>query len=53
MEIKTLPFELRGNQNAKSMVIFLHGWPDTCRLWDFYVNELEEKYIILNITYHV
>jgi len=32
---QTMGYELTGNQNAKSMIIFIHGWPDNCRLCNF------------------
>ncbi len=30
----TLPHEVTGDESSKLMVIFLHGWPDTMRVWD-------------------
>jgi len=33
--LKTMGYELSGNQNANSMIIFLHGWPDNCRVCNF------------------
>ena len=29
-----LPFEVSGNLKSDTIIIFLHGWPDSCRLWD-------------------
>lgn len=31
---KFLPFEVTGNQKSDTIIVFLHGWPDSCRLWD-------------------
>lgn len=29
-----LPHELSGNNNSDTLLIFLHGFPDSVRLWD-------------------
>lgn len=29
-----LPYELTGNNKSNILVIFLHGFPDSLRLWD-------------------
>lgn len=29
-----LPHELSGNSNSDTLLIFLHGFPDSVRLWD-------------------
>jgi hypothetical protein len=31
---RLLPHELSGNKNSKTLVVLLHGFPDTMRLWD-------------------
>ena len=34
MERKVLPHELTGNKKSNVLIVFLHGWPDSVRLWD-------------------
>jgi len=46
-----LPNELSGNKNSESIVVFLHGYPDTTALWDHIVAPLERDYYILNVSY--
>lgn len=29
-----LPHEVTGDINSNNVIFFLHGWPDTLRLWD-------------------
>jgi hypothetical protein len=31
---KLLPHELSGNSKSNILVVLLHGFPDTIRLWD-------------------
>ena len=33
-KIKNLEYEIKGNPNSNIAIMFLHGWPDTIRLWD-------------------
>ena len=53
MSKKTLPYELRGNQTQKQILIFIHGWPDTLDLWEEIIPQFENNSIIINISYNV
>ena len=50
-DIKILPYELTGNKNSEYLLIFLHGFPNTFRLWDKMIKDLESDYYCLNISY--
>ena len=49
--MKSLPYEVSGNSNSNSMVIFLHGWPDSIRLWDGVIQGLDSDSYKLAISY--
>lgn len=40
--MQALPYDTTGNKNAKSMVIYLHGWPDSIKLWDGVISSINE-----------
>jgi pimeloyl-ACP methyl ester carboxylesterase len=46
-----LPHETTGNEKSKQIVVFLHGWPDTLRLWDPIIPNFSKDYYILNVSY--
>jgi pimeloyl-ACP methyl ester carboxylesterase len=48
--ITKLPHELTGNKNSETLVIFLHGYPNTLRVWDTTISQLQ-NYLCLNISY--
>jgi pimeloyl-ACP methyl ester carboxylesterase len=49
--ITSLPHELSGNKQSEVMLVFLHGYPNTLRLWDTAISKLKDKYLCLNISY--
>jgi pimeloyl-ACP methyl ester carboxylesterase len=49
--IDVLPFETKGNPNSKVMVIFLHGFPNTFRMWDKTIDNLHKDYFCVNLSY--
>lgn len=49
---KTLPFEASGKKDSKTLVVLLHGWPDSVRLWDATIAQVkDEDAQFLNISY--
>jgi len=46
-----LPYEVSGNKSSNQILVFLHGWPDTCALWDKIIAPFDKEYYILNISY--
>jgi pimeloyl-ACP methyl ester carboxylesterase len=50
-EIKYLPYELKGKKDSDFLLIFLHGFPNTMRMWDEMIKDLEKEYYCLNISY--
>jgi pimeloyl-ACP methyl ester carboxylesterase len=50
-DIKYLPHELSGNPESKVMLVFLHGWPNTFRMWDKMIEDLKSDHYCLNISY--
>ena len=46
-----LPFEFFGNSDSKVLLIFIHGWPDTFRMWDNVTQEIKNEYEILSLSY--
>jgi len=51
MSNNVLSYELSGNKNSNSILVFFHGWPDTSAIWDKVIPSLEKNNYILNITY--
>ena len=49
--IKHLPYEVWGNPNSKTVLIFLHGFPNTMRMWDEMIQNLQKDFICINISY--
>ena len=50
-ELTQLPYELKGDPKSPIMVVFLHGFPNTFRLWDEMIDDLNEDYFCVNISY--
>lgn len=50
-DLTYLPYELSGNKESKVMIIFLHGYPNTFRMWDKMIESLKQDYLCLNISY--
>jgi pimeloyl-ACP methyl ester carboxylesterase len=49
--IKELPYEITGNLNSNTLLIFLHGFPNTSSMWSKLKNELDSKYLCMTISY--
>ena len=49
--IKNLPYKKVGNKTAKTMLIFLHGYPNTLNLWNDLTEKLKSKYLCISISY--
>lgn len=49
--ITNLPYELTGNKSSRTIIVFLHGWPNTFRLWDHIIKNFEKDNLCLNISY--
>ncbi len=50
-EVNTLPVELNGDRNSDVMIIFLHGYPNTFRMWDKLIDDLKHNYFCVNLSY--
>lgn len=50
-QIKHLPYEVSGNPNSKVILVFLHGFPNTFRMWDEMIKDLKKDFICINISY--
>lgn len=50
-DIKYLPYELTGQKISDFLLIFLHGFPNTMRMWDNMIKDLEKDFYCLNISY--
>jgi hypothetical protein len=50
-ELTHLPYELTGNLKSSVVIVFLHGWPNTFRLWDKTIAEIKKEFLCLNISY--
>ena len=49
-----LRYEQSGNQKeCKTLIVFLHGWPDNFKLWDSIIHDFEANNLCLNISYNV
>jgi pimeloyl-ACP methyl ester carboxylesterase len=47
-----LPHEVsESNPNSKKILVFLHGFPDSIRLWDKYVEKFKNEYICVAVSY--
>jgi pimeloyl-ACP methyl ester carboxylesterase len=49
--LSTLPYESNGNPDSDVTLVFLHGWPNTLRMWDKLIENLKKDYFIINISY--
>lgn len=45
-----LPHKILGNPASKTLLIFLHGFPDSLNLFDSMASKLEENYILCNFN---
>ena len=46
-----LPYEISGDYESPNLIVFLHGYPDSIKLWDkLYINH-ERSNLILRISY--
>lgn len=50
-ELKVLPHEISGKTDSKFMLVFLHGYPNTFRMWDKMIDSLKEGYLCINLSY--
>ena len=50
-ELKYLPYEISGNYDSNVLLIFLHGYPNSFRMWDEMIEKLKEDYLCLNLSY--
>ncbi len=50
-ELLTLPYKTHGNKDSKILVVFLHGYPNTMRIWGDYLNKLEKDYFLVTLSY--
>jgi pimeloyl-ACP methyl ester carboxylesterase len=46
-----LPYELSGNYNSNTLIVFLHGFPDSMALWDKISLKHEADNLCLKISY--
>jgi len=46
-----LPYDLAGNTSSKNLIVFLHGWPDSNKLWDNIAPAQEQDNLVLRISY--
>ena len=46
-----LPYQLTGKSSANTLLVFLHGWPDTMTLWRNIIPKVEGEYQCLNLSY--
>lgn len=49
--IKELPYDVTGNLNSNTLLIFLHGFPNTSGMWSKVIGELDSKYLCMTISY--
>lgn len=47
----TLPYKIHGNTSSKTLIVFMHGYPNTMKLWFEYVEKYKNDYMLLNISY--
>jgi pimeloyl-ACP methyl ester carboxylesterase len=50
-ELITLPYELSGKTTSSVMLVFLHGYPNTFRMWDKMIDLLKPNVLCLNVSY--
>jgi hypothetical protein len=44
-----LPHKILGNPASKTLLIFLHGYPESIKLFDSIASKLEENYVLCNL----
>ena len=49
--ITSLPHRVTGNKESKTMLIFLHGYPNTINMWNKFVELLNPNFLCLAISY--
>ena len=49
--LKLLPYEVKGNTQSNTLLVFFHGYPNTLRMWDRIVSKLQGDYRILTLSY--
>jgi len=46
-----LPHNLSGNPESSTILVYLHGYPDSIRLWDPFYEPYEKENLVLRISY--
>ena len=46
-----LPYDLSGNPNSSNLIVFLHGYPDSNKLWDKIYPYHEKDNLVLRLSY--
>ena len=49
--ITSLPHRVTGNKDSKTMLIFLHGYPNTINMWNKIVELLNPNFLCLAVSY--
>ena len=47
----SLPHELSGNKASDTLLVFMHGYPDTTAVWDGIIPSFEQENYVLNVSY--
>lgn len=47
----TLPYKLLGDSKSKTLLVFLHGYPNTMNLWKDYVDKMKDDCYIVLLSY--
>lgn len=48
--VQGLDVHVEGGDAAAPTIVMVHGWPDTCRLWDSTVDALRDRYRCVRFT---
>lgn len=49
--ISKLPYQLSGNKNSTTMIVLIHGWPNTHTLWNEVIEKIQDKYLCLSLSF--
>jgi len=48
---ETLPYKLHGNKSSSILIIFIHGFPNTMKMWKDYIKYYQDTHYILSLSY--
>lgn len=48
---QTLPYKLNGIKSSSTLLVFIHGFPNTMKIWSDYISSFQNSHLILSLSF--